>query len=76
MFVLQDERSIDTQMHEGLSKIDLTPLKSLAPLYSKSEAWFIVTDFDVLITEYKFLTALTDSGKNILVGFYDTARCL
>lgn len=53
---------MESQLHEAPSRIDLDPLKSLAPSGSNSDAWFIVVDLEVLLHEFKFLTTLTDSG--------------
>lgn len=44
------------------TKIDLTPLKNLAPLKTHTDSWYIVADTNTILNNFGFLTNLTDSG--------------
>ncbi|XP_012549655.2 uncharacterized protein LOC101743794 [Bombyx mori] len=45
------------------TKIDLTPLKNLAPLKTHTDSWYIVADTNTILNNFGFLTNLTDSDK-------------
>ncbi|KAH9628582.1 hypothetical protein HF086_010316 [Spodoptera exigua] len=60
----KDNKCMDSQTLEESSKIDVTPLKNLAPVDCISDDWFIVMDLEVLLNEFKFLNTITDSAEN------------
>ncbi|KAF9417106.1 hypothetical protein HW555_005725 [Spodoptera exigua] len=59
----KDNKCMDSQTLEDSSKIDVTPLKNLAPVDCISDDWFIVMDLEVLLNEFKFLNTITDSDE-------------
>ncbi|XP_047025677.1 uncharacterized protein LOC124634254 isoform X2 [Helicoverpa zea] len=57
------EELSETRLQEAQSKLNVMPLKCLAPPDANLDAWFILVDLGVLLNEFKFLTVLTDSDE-------------
>ncbi|XP_049693295.2 uncharacterized protein LOC110380434 [Helicoverpa armigera] len=53
----------ETRLQAAQSKLNVMPLKCLAPPDASLDAWFILVDLGVLLNEFKFLTVLTDSDE-------------